>query len=98
MLGARRRIPLSKVLPRSGRLRFNTAFVLPVPRPMLKWLLAIVVIAVVSGLGRGISPGRWRIGHLPGDLHFHLWGRHIHIPFTSTLLMFAVGWLLLRWL
>ena len=65
---------------------------------MLKWLLAIVVLAVVSGLGSALPLRRWRIGHLPGDLHFDVFGKHIHIPFTSTLLMFAVGWLLLRWL
>ena len=27
---------------------------------MLKWLLAIVILAVVSGLGSGLSPRRWR--------------------------------------
>ena len=63
---------------------------------MLKWLLAVVLIAVVSGLGRGFAPGRWRIGHLPGDLHFRLFGRHIHIPLTSTLLMSLVAYLLIR--
>lgn len=65
---------------------------------MLKWLLLVVVIAVVSGLGSSLSPRRWRIGHLPGDLHFDLFGRHIHIPFTSTLLMSLVIFALLRWL
>ena len=33
---------------------------------MLKWLLAIVILAVVSGLGSSLSPRRWRFGHLPG--------------------------------
>ena len=42
---------------------------------MLKWLLAIVILAVVSGLGSSLSPRRWRFGHLPGDLHFDLFGR-----------------------
>lgn len=63
---------------------------------MLKWLLAIVVVAVVSGLGSGLPLRRWRIGHLPGDLHFDLFGRHIHIPLTSTLLMSLLVWLLFR--
>jgi hypothetical protein len=63
---------------------------------MLKWLLAIVVLAVVSGLGSSLSLKRWRIGHLPGDLHFDIWGRHIHIPITSTLLMSLAVWLLVR--
>ncbi|MCK6374149.1 MAG: DUF2905 domain-containing protein [Zoogloea sp.] len=65
---------------------------------MLKWLLAIVVLAVVSGLGSSLPLRRWRIGHLPGDLHFDVFGRHIHIPFTSTLLMSLAVWLLVRWL
>jgi hypothetical protein len=63
---------------------------------MLKWLLAIVVVAVVSGLGSGLPLRRWRIGHLPGDLHFDIFGRHIHIPLASTLLMSLAVWLLLR--
>jgi hypothetical protein len=65
---------------------------------MLKWLLAIVVLAVVSGLGSSLPLRRWRIGHLPGDLHFDVFRRHIHIPFTSTLLMSLAVWLLVRWL
>ena len=65
---------------------------------MLKWLLAIVILAVVSGLGSGLSPRRWRFGHLPGDLHFDIFGRHIHIPLTSTLLLSLLVGLLIRWL
>ncbi|MBL8457935.1 DUF2905 family protein [Zoogloea sp.] len=65
---------------------------------MLKWLLAIVVLAAVSGLGSGLAWRRWRIGHLPGDLHFDVFGRHIHIPLTSTLLMSLLVFLVIRWL
>ena len=65
---------------------------------MLKWLLIMLILATLSGVGPRLAPRRWRIGHLPGDLPFDVFGKHIHIPFTSTLLMFAVGWLLLRWL
>jgi len=65
---------------------------------MLKWLLAIVVLAVVSGLGSSLPLRRWRIGQLPGDLHFDLFGRHFHIPLTSTLLMSLLLWLVVRWL
>ncbi|MDD3352684.1 DUF2905 domain-containing protein [Zoogloea sp.] len=63
---------------------------------MLKWLLAIVVLAMISGLGSSLSPRRWRIGYLPGDLHFHVFRRHIHIPLTSTLLMSLAVWLIVR--
>ncbi|MBN9696800.1 MAG: DUF2905 domain-containing protein [Zoogloea sp.] len=65
---------------------------------MLKWLLAIVVIAVVSGFGSSLKTRRWRLGHLPGDIHFDLFGRHIHIPLTSTLLLSLLVGLLIRWL
>ena len=58
----------------------------------------IVILAVVSGLGSSLSPRRWRFGHLPGDLHFDLFGRHIHIPLTSTLLLSLLVGLLIRWL
>ena len=65
---------------------------------MLKWLLAIVILAVVSGRGSSLSPRRWRCGHLPGDPLFDLFGRHIHIPLTSTLLLSLLVGLLIRWL
>ena len=65
---------------------------------MLKWLLAIVVLTLVSGLGSSLSLRRWRLGHLPGDLHFDVFGRHIHIPLTSTLLLSLLVGLVIRWL
>lgn len=64
---------------------------------MLKWLLVIVLLAVLSGLGPSLSVRRWRFGHLPGDLHFDVFGRHIHIPLTSTLLLSLLAGLLIRW-
>ena len=54
---------------------------------MLKWLLAIVVLALVSWLGSSLSQRRWRLGRLPGHLHFDVFGRHIHIRLTSRLLL-----------
>ena len=51
-----------------------------------------------DGQALGLSPRRWRFGHLPGDLHFDLFGRHIHIPLTSTLLLSLLVGLLIRWL
>ena len=55
-------------------------------------------------MGRALSGGaslslrRWRLGHLPGDLHFDVFGRHIHIPLTSTLLLSLLVGLVIRWL
>lgn len=63
---------------------------------MLKWLLVIVLIVVVSGLMGSHPRRRFRLGHLPGDLWFTLRGRAFHFPFTSTLLLSLLGWLLLR--
>ena len=64
---------------------------------MLKWLLVIVLLAALSGLGSSLSVRCWRFGHLPGDLHFDVFGRHIHIPLTSTLLLSLLAGLLIRW-
>ena len=57
-----------------------------------------MVLALVSGLGSSLSLRRWRLGHLPGDLHFDVFGRHIHIPLTSTLLLSLLVGLAIRWL
>lgn len=65
---------------------------------MLKWLIVIVLLVVVTGL---LQPGlarRLRLGRLPGDLSFRKDGRDYHFPFTSTLLLSLLAWLLLRWL
>lgn len=62
---------------------------------MLKWLVVIVLMVLVIGLFR---PGwsRLRFGHLPGDLHFRVFGRPFHLPFTSTILLSLVAWAVLR--
>ena len=65
---------------------------------MLKWLLAILTLALVPGPGPSLPPRRCRFGPLPGDPHFDLFGRHIHIPLTSTLLLSLLVGLLIRWL
>lgn len=64
-------------------------------RGVLKWLVVIVLMVLVTGL---FQPGatRLRLGHLPGDLHFRLFGRAFHLPFTSTILLSLVAWLILR--
>jgi DUF2905 family protein len=64
--------------------------------PMLKWLIVVLLMVLLTGLLRpGIVRGL-RIGRLPGDLHFRLWGRRIHLPFTSTILLSLLAWALLR--
>ena len=63
---------------------------------MLKWVLVVAMIVLVSGL---MSPGlarRLRLGRLPGDLHFTLRGRVFHFPFTTTVLLSVLAWVILR--
>lgn len=63
---------------------------------MLKWLVVVMLMVLVTGLFR---PGltKWlRFGHLPGDLHFRVFGRALHLPFTSTILLSLVAWLIVR--
>ncbi|AYH45809.1 DUF2905 family protein [Azoarcus sp. DN11] len=62
---------------------------------MLKWVVVVVMMVLVTGL---FQPGltRLRIGHLPGDLHFRLFGRAFHLPFTSTILLSLLAWALLK--
>ena len=62
---------------------------------VLKWLVVVVLMVLVIGLFR---PGlaRLRFGHLPGDLHFCLFGRPFHLPFTSTILLSLLAWAILR--
>lgn len=63
---------------------------------MLKWLLVVVLLVLVTGL---MQPGLMRtlrLGHLPGDLHFRVRGRAFHLPFTTTILMSLIAWLIVR--
>lgn len=63
---------------------------------MLKWLLVVVLLVLVIGL---LQPGvvrRLRLGRLPGDLAFRFRGREYHFPFTTTVMLSLVAWLILR--
>lgn len=63
---------------------------------MLKWLVVVIAMVLLTGLLRPGILRTLRLGHLPGDLHFRLWGRRIHLPFTSTILLSLLAWILLR--
>ena len=63
---------------------------------MLKWIIVIMLVVVLTGL---IQPGtarRLRLGHLPGDVEFRFRGRAYHFPFTTTVLLSLLAWLILR--
>ncbi|MEZ5627689.1 MAG: DUF2905 domain-containing protein [Denitromonas sp.] len=65
---------------------------------LLKWLVSIVIVVALLG---GLQPllARYvRLGRLPGDVTLVRNGRTWHLPFTSTVLMSLLAWLILRWL
>jgi hypothetical protein len=53
---------------------------------MLKWALAVFILLVVIG-----AAGNWLskigIGRLPGDFRLRLFGKEIFLPFTSTIVL-----------
>ena len=63
---------------------------------MLKWLLVVLLLVLVTGVLREGLARTLRFGHLPGDLHFRVRGRLYHLPFTTTVLVSLVGWMILR--
>jgi hypothetical protein len=53
--------------------------------------LALIVLTALQPWLRKLG-----IGRLPGDFHFRLRGREYSLPFTSTLLLSMVVWLIGR--
>ncbi len=62
---------------------------------MLKWLLTLFVALLVLSV---VAPGLARVGlgRLPGDLRIPLRGRVVYVPFTSTVLLSLLLYLLGR--
>jgi len=63
---------------------------------MLKWLVVIALLVLVTGLFRPGLARTLRLGQLPGDLNFSFRGRAYRFPFTSTVLLSLLAWLILR--
>lgn len=63
---------------------------------MFKWLVVVVMVVLVTGFFRPGPSRTLRLGHLPGDFHFTVFGRVLHLPFTSTILLSLLAWLILR--
>ncbi len=63
---------------------------------MLKWLVVVALVVLVTGLMQPGAARRLRLGHLPGDLSFRFRGRAYHFPFTTTVLLSLIAWLILR--
>ncbi len=62
---------------------------------MIKWLLVIIVIAVLAGVFDPWLRQRFPRG-LPGDLRLRLGGREIRIALGMTVLLSLLATLLLR--
>lgn len=62
---------------------------------MLKWLLTLFIALLVLSV---VAPGLARVGlgRLPGDLRIPLRGRVVYVPFTSTVLLSLLLYLLGR--
>jgi hypothetical protein len=60
---------------------------------VLKWLLTLFVALLVLSV---VAPGLARVGlgRLPGDLRIPLRGRVLYVPFTSTVLLSFLLYLL----
>jgi len=63
---------------------------------MGKWLIAVVLVVLVCGVLAPHLSSRLRLGSLPGDLTVRLRGRRYVFPFTSTLILSLLAYLLLR--
>lgn len=63
---------------------------------MFKWVLVVVLLVLVTGLFRPALSRRLRLGHLPGDVHLRFRGRAYHFPFTSTVLLSLLAWVIVR--
>jgi hypothetical protein len=63
---------------------------------MLKWILTLVVAIFLLGI---IAPhlARFiRLGQLPGDIAFRFRGRSYFLPFTTTVILSALLFLISR--
>ena len=64
---------------------------------MIRWLIVVFVALILLN---AVAPWLRRIGlgRLPGDFHFHLFGRDWFIPLASTVVLTLLVGLLVRWL
>ena len=65
---------------------------------MLKWLISIVIVVALLGGLQPLIARYFPLGRLPGDMQVRRNGRTWHLPFTSTILMSLLAWLILRWI
>ncbi len=63
---------------------------------MLQWMVVVLVLVFAVGVFRESLARTIRLGRLPGDLNFRLKGKQYHFPFTSTVLLSLLAWIILR--
>jgi hypothetical protein len=64
---------------------------------VIRWLLVIFVALVIFG---GLAPWLEKIGlgKLPGDFRLRLFGREIHVPLASSVVLSLIAMLVAKWL
>lgn len=63
---------------------------------MLKWILTLVIAMFLLGIAAPHLARLIRLGQLPGDFAFRFRGRTYVFPFTTTILLSALLFLLSR--
>ena len=63
---------------------------------LLKWLVSVLVVVALLGGLRPLLSRYMPLGRLPGDITLQRHGRTWHLPFTSTVLLSLLAWLILR--
>ena len=63
---------------------------------MLKWVVVIFLVVVLTGVMQTRGARALKLGELPGDLCFTILGKRFFFPFTTTILLSFLAWLLMR--
>ncbi|MBX3686204.1 MAG: DUF2905 domain-containing protein [Rhodocyclaceae bacterium] len=63
---------------------------------MLKWVVVIFLVVVLTGVMQTRGARALKLGELPGDLSFTILGKRFFFPFTTTILLSFLAWLLMR--
>jgi hypothetical protein len=64
---------------------------------VIRWLLVIFIALVIFG---GLSPWleKLGLGKLPGDFRLRLFGRDIHVPLASSVVLSLIAMAVAKWL
>ena len=64
---------------------------------MIRWLVVVFVALIIFG---GLSPWleKLGLGRLPGDFRFRLFGRDIHVPLASSVVLSLIAMVVAKWL